>query len=323
MSSLDDPPTAGSLVERAVERLGSGDLPGRAPGPAPGRATERPVGPAGLPAGGAPDPSRAGASAEVPRSRQVAIDLDRLKAKGIASPDGVPTRTTEEFRLIKRAVLLNVANYAESGTKGANLIMVTSSAQGEGKTFVSLNLAMGIAAEQDFTVLLVDSDLSRSSIPEQLGIEVDKGLIDVLEDPSIDLTEVLIRTNVPGLTVLPAGREHAFSTELLASERMGRLVEELSQRYQDRLIIFDAPPVLATSEASALALHMGQILFVVEAERTSQSAIREALNLISVCPRIGFVLNKARFQFGSARFGSYYSRYKKSYYKTYRRPRKT
>jgi receptor protein-tyrosine kinase len=216
MSSLDDPPTAGSLVERAVERLGSGDLPGRAPGPATGRATGRPIGPAGLPAGGAPDPSRAGASAEAPRSRLVAIDLDRLKAKGIAPPDGVPTRTTEEFRLIKRAVLLNVANYAESGTKGANLIMVTSSAQGEGKTFVSLNLAMGIAAEQDFTVLLVDSDLSRSSIPEQLGIDVDKGLIDVLEDPSVDLTEVLIRTNVPGLTVLPAGREHAFSTELLA-----------------------------------------------------------------------------------------------------------
>ena len=319
MNSLEEPPTANSLVERAVERLGGGrDLPSPAPGP----DAERPIGPPGLLAGDGPDPSRAGPSAGAPRSREVAIDLDGLKARGIAPPDGVPTRTTEEFRLIKRAVLLNVATYAESGTKGSNLIMVTSSDQGEGKTFVSLNLAMGIAAERDFTVLLVDSDLSRSSIPEQLGIDVDKGLIDVLEDPSVDLAEVLIRTNVPGLTVLPAGSEHALSTELLASERMGRLVKELSQRYQDRLIIFDAPPVLATSEASALAMHMGQILFVVEAERTSQSAIREALNLISVCPRIGFVLNKARFQFGSARFGSYYSKYKKSYYKTYRRPRK-
>jgi exopolysaccharide/PEP-CTERM locus tyrosine autokinase len=193
--------------------------------------------------------------------------------------------------------------------------MVTSSREGEGKTFVAINLAMSLAAERDKKVLLIDADLSDPSILKRLGIRAERGLIDVLDDASIDLADVLLRTNVEGLSVLPAGHPHPLSTELLASARMEQFMSEIAQRYVDRVIVLDAPPVLATSESAALALHVGQIAFVVEASRTSQSAVKEALGLISICPDIGFVLNKAPFQFGATRFGSYYKSYDKSYYR--------
>ncbi len=273
-----------------------------------GEAQQRTVQPAGDP----PAPLQR-------RSKQVAVDLRRLRTAGIFTPDSTLNRTTEEFRLIKRAVLLNATERVHAESKNANLIMVTSCKQGEGKTFVAFNLAMSIAAEKDYSVLLVDADPVRSAVLGELGIRADKGLVDILQDSSLDLAEVLIRTDVEGLSVLPAGQPQPLGAELFASERMGRVMEEISQRYSDRIIIFDTPPVLATTEPAALALHIGQIVFVVEAGKTSRNAIKEALNLISVCPNVGFVLNKARFEFGSARFGSYYKSYRKSYYKSYRR----
>lgn len=254
------------------------------------------------------------------KDKLVPIDLARLRSAGIFAPDSENTRTTEEFRLIKRAVLLNAANRKAEGSGNGNLVMVTSSREGEGKTFVCLNMALSIAAERDSTVLLVDADLSKPSVLARLGLTADKGLVNVLEDPSIDLADVLIRTDVPGLTILPAGPLSPLSTELLTSDRMRQLMAEVSQRYMDRIVLLDAPPVLATSEAAALALHVGQIVFVVEADKTSGSAIREALQLVATCPHVGFVLNKAQYQFGTARFGAYYKSYRKSYYKkSYRR----
>ena len=301
-----------SLVERAVAKLAS---EARNEGPPAGaqvrRAEEARRDPA-RPAGDAPAP--------LPReSKRMAVDLNKLRAAGIFAPDSALNRTTEEFRLIKRAVLLNADERLHEGAHNANLIMVTSCRQGEGKTFVSFNLAMSIAAEKDHAVLLVDADPNRSAVLARLGIRADGGLVDVLHDSSLNLADVLIRTDVESFSILPAGQPHPLNAELFASARMGQFVAEISKRYADRIIIFDTPPVLATTEPTALALHMGQILFVVEAGKTSRSAIKEALNLIGVCPNIGFVLNRARFEFGGARFGSYYKSYRKSYYKTYRR----
>jgi protein-tyrosine kinase len=128
----------------------------------------------------------------------------------------------------------------------------------------------------------------------------------VIENPSIDLSDVMIRTNVDKLSVLPAGVSFDLSTELLASHRMSAVVSDIAQRYHDRIVIFDAPPILATSEPSALAMHVGQIILVVEAERTPKAAVKEALEMIQSDARVGVVLNRCSPRVGYAQFGSYY-----------------
>jgi receptor protein-tyrosine kinase len=134
----------------------------------------------------------------------------------------------------------------------------------------------------------------------------ERGLSNMLTDASLDLSDVMIRTSLPNLSILPPGPADPLTTELLASDRMGRLIEDIAARYSDRVIIFDSPPVLASSEPAVLATHVGQILFVVEADETGESAIREALDLISSCKNIGLVLNKTQSRIGSELFGSYY-----------------
>ena len=304
-----------SLVERAIERL-------TGPDSAQGLSATRDIEPKVRVAPEAPPSAEPPHCTAERRSKQVSVNLEKLRSVGGFIPNGIFTRTTEEFRMIKHSILLNEARRRDEGSLNSNLVMVTSSREGEGKTFVAINLAMSLAAERDKKVLLIDADLRNPSILERLGIRAERGLIDVLEDGSIDLAYVLLRTNVDSLSVLPAGHPHPLSTELLASARMEQFMSEIAQRYADRVIVLDAPPVLATSEPAALAMHVGQIAFVVEASRTSQSAVKEALGLISICPDIGFVLNKAPFQFGMTRFGSYYKSYGKSYYRESKKKRK-
>lgn len=310
MKEADNPRERSSLVERAIERLTD---PAEVPAaPAPrgveareGRAVAAPPPP--------PDPTAAPSQR---RRKQATIDLDKLRSDGGFSPAGNFTRITEEFRVIKLTILHNVAKRRDEGSLNSNLVMVTSSREREGKTFVAINLAMSIAAERDRSVLLIDADLSKPNIMSRLGLKADRGLIEVLEDSSIDLADVMIRTNIDSLTVLHSGGPHPLSTELLASTRMKQFMAEVAQRYSDRIILLDTPPVLATSEPAALAMHVGQIVFVVEASKTSQGAVKESLGLISICPDIGFVMNKMPFQFGVTRFGSYYKSYGKSYYRS-------
>jgi receptor protein-tyrosine kinase len=171
--------------------------------------------------------------------------------------------------------------------------MVTSALAGEGKTFTAVSLAMSIAMELDNTVLLVDADVANPTLPSVLRFQPAKGLLDVLTDPVNQLSDVLLRTNVPKLSVLPAGTPHRRATELLASETMERLVTELAKRYADRILIFDAPPLLPTTESRVLANHMGQIVVVVEADKTSHGALKQALATIESCPIVTTVLNKA------------------------------
>ena len=225
------------------------------------------------------------------KSKRLALNFDKLRHYGIITPDERRTTITEQFRVIKRPLLMNSFNNA---VKNGNLIMVSSSLAGEGKSFCAINLAMSIAMEMDHTVLLVDADVARPMIPKILGVETDKGLLDVLLDDKLDLTEVLIKTNIEKLSVLTAGRPHPNANELLASQSMGLLLKELVQRYEDRIIIFDSPPLLLTSEARVLASQMGQIVLVVEAEETSQQTVRETLRQIETCEMINLVYNKAR-----------------------------
>jgi protein-tyrosine kinase len=241
--------------------------------------------------------------------RTVEIDLEAVHAAGMVTPFGERTQIAEEFRLIKRPILLNAFEKGADAIRNGNVIMVNSSRSGEGKTFTAINLAMSIATERDLTVLLIDADVAKPDIPNALGFEADLGLVDLIADDRIRVSDVILRTNIDNLSIMPAGRPHHLATELLASERMAQLVSELSLRYPERVVVMDSPPALLSSVAGVLALNVGQILFVIEAERTSQSAVDNAIGLVSACKNINLLLNKSRPLGGSDRFGSYYTGY--------------
>lgn len=236
----------------------------------------------------------------------VTVDVERLEALGMITPTSSKrSKIAEEYRLIKRPLLDNAANKGATVASNTNLITVTSSLPGEGKTFTAINLAISIATERDKTVLLVDADVAKPSVMRILGIKAEKGLTDYLLGEVNSLSDVLLKTDVPNLTILPAGKRDLHSTELLASENMRMLLQEMSVRYPDRIIIFDSPPLLATSEASVLANQMGQIMVVVEAGSTSQEVFKEAIALIDPEMIIGLVLNKSGQAFGADYYGSY------------------
>jgi len=241
--------------------------------------------------------------------RSVTLDLQRIRDAGMVVPDGNRSRIKEEYRHIKRPLLLNASGKGAAVRENPNVIMVTSSQPGEGKTFTSINLALSIAAERDRTVLLVDADVLKPTVSKFFGVESGQGLVDFLIDDTLDLADVLIETSVPSLTLLPAGNGHHLSTELLGSESMQALVREMSTRYSDRIIIMDSPPLLATTEARVLAGLVGQLVMVVESERTRQSMVKEALALLDPDMTVGFILNKSRGTLGNDYYGPYYYAY--------------
>ena len=229
-----------------------------------------------------------------PISKKINIDLAALAAAGYVTPNSPRTTATDQFRVIKRPLLENATGKGASAILNGNLIMVTSSLPGEGKSFAAINLAMSLAMELNHTVLLVDADVARPSIMKKLGLQSAPGLLDLLLDEKIELSDVLLKTNAPKLTILPTGVPHPRATELLASEAMTSLLKDLARRYSDRIIIFDSPPLLLTTEARVLASHMGQIVMIVQAEKTLQSQVQHALSTIENCPVKLIVLNQAR-----------------------------
>jgi protein-tyrosine kinase len=300
-------------VERAIAKMSALARTTRA---RPAVSHPEPAGVPLSPALAPPEPARPRSRpARDPAASRVEIDSRRLARAGVFTPGSSVNRTAEEFRLIKRAVLERVDKARAEGAANANLVMVTSTREGEGKTFVALNLAFGLAAEQDHSVVLIDADPAKSSVAQLLQLQAERGLIDLLHDDALELEDVLLSTSIEGLSIVPAGRRHALGAELFASDRMGMLLRALCVGTPHGIVILDAPPVLATSEPSALARHVDQTVLVVEADKTNRAAIIEALNLIGICPHIGLVLNKARFRFGAVRFGAYY----KSYYRPGRR----
>ena len=195
------------------------------------------------------------------RSPRLNMDLARLAAEGFVTPDSSRSRIADEFRVIKRPLIANASGKSSAQVKNGNLIMVTSAVPGEGKSFSTINLAMSIAMEQDRTVLIVDADVARPSLPRTLGIADNLGLLDVLNDKSMDVGQVLHHTNVEKLSFVSCGRLHARAAEMLASDAMVDLLGEMAARYPDRVILFDSPPLLITTEARVLASHMGQIVY--------------------------------------------------------------
>jgi len=239
------------------------------------------------------------------QSRAVTIDLERLKMRGFVTPDAPRSQIADEFRVIKRPIVSNAHGVGGPKVKNGNLIMVTSALPREGKTFTAVNLALSIAMEVDTTVLLVDGDVAHPDLPNILATPKGPGLLEVLTRDDIGLGDALVRTNVENLTVLPAGSPQRRATELLASEQMGILLRELATRYSDRIIVFDSPPLLATTEARVLATHMGQIVMVVAADSTRQNQVMLALSTIESCEVVLMMLNKA----DKTDVGTYYGYY--------------
>lgn len=256
--------------------------------------------PVAAPAGLTPKPAAARGTPvlddKTPRSttRKVDLDLARMRDLGMVTAAGGRTALVEDFRIIKRPLIKRAFAERASGDLPGNLIMVTSSLPGEGKTYCAINLAMSIAMELDHTVLLVDADVARPSVLRTLGLPAQRGLMDILVDEALDLSDVMLRTNVPTLSILPAGTSTPRATELLASAAMTNLVMEIAHRYPDRIVIFDSPPLLLTSEARVLATHMGQIVVVVESETTTQHAVKESLSQLEGCSNVNLIYNKTR-----------------------------
>jgi exopolysaccharide/PEP-CTERM locus tyrosine autokinase len=278
--------------------------PAAAPAPAQAAAATAPV--------WAPvaDSSTDPAAAKRITRKQIELNFSRLREKGYVVP-GDRSTTAEEIRLIKRPLLRHAFADGHRTDSTSNLIMVTSARPSEGKTFMAVNLALSMALEKDITVLLIDADVAQPAIPGVLGFESDRGLLDLLVDPTLDMSDVMIRTNLDNLSILPAGRDTPNANELLASSKMEALVKDIAERYPDRVIIFDTPPVLVRTETSVLASHVGQVAFVIEAEQTNETAVKESLELLNGCSNIGLILNKLRSSYGTERFGQYYGRYKR------------
>jgi exopolysaccharide/PEP-CTERM locus tyrosine autokinase len=285
-----------SLIEQAAQRLAQlraagVEIPGE-----PAVVTPTPQAPPAAPIIAAPlsevPPIAAAAKEEPgPISRRVELDLDVLMAAGFVTPNAPRTQIADQYRVIKRPLIQNAVGKGAVALNHGNLIMVTSALSGEGKSFSSINLALSIAAELDHTVMLVDADVARPSVLRMLGLPQGPGLLELLEGRA-EMANVLLRTNVDKLTILPSGSPHPRATELLASDAMSQLLNDMATRYADRIIIFDSPPLLLTTESRVLASHMGQIVVVVHAGKTLQADVQHALSTIESCPVRMLVLNQ-------------------------------
>ena len=282
-----------SLIEQAAARLEQLRQAGAAIGsPATRVASE---------AAGAPKPvapvaantHREDSEHQAATSRMIELDLASMSAEGIVTPTASRSQIADQYRVIKRPLIRNATGKGVASVRHGNLIMVTSALQGEGKSFTAVNLAMSMAMELDHTVMLVDADVARPSLPRMLGFPDGPGLLDILET-SASMSSVLLRTNIDKLTILPSGRPHHRATELLASDAMRELLDDIATRYADRIVIFDSPPLLLTTEARVLAQHMGQVVMVVHANKTLQSDVEHALSTIEMCPVRLMLLNQAR-----------------------------
>lgn len=239
------------------------------------------------------------------------IDRAMLAEKGMLVPGAPIGALAEEFRLVKRQLLLGARAIADAGDpQRARLILVGSGKPGDGKTYCAINLAISLAAERDVEIVLVDADFAKPDVMATLGAEDSAGLLDILGDPALDPEDCVVRTDVPQLSLLPAGKRSHADTELLASRRTGEVIERLLAANPKRIIVFDTPPTLAASPASVLASLVGQVMLVVRADRTTEADVRQAVALLDGCDSINLVLNAVSYQPGGGRFGSYYGQEK-------------
>lgn len=243
-----------------------------------------------------------------PRTRLRAdIDIERLSDAGFIIPGAPATIISEEFRLIKRKILLGALGGPKTEPlPNGRLILICSGQPNEGKTFTAVNLALSLACETDIEVLLIDADVAKPEVLSTLGLPGTLGFMDALVDHSLDVEQLVIQTDIPKLSVLPAGRAAANDTEALASDYAHDLVQGLIAHNPRRVVVFDSAPVLAASPAVVLAHHVGQTLLVVRADQTGDAELRESVDLLAGCPHINLMLNSVTYFGSGKKYGAYY-----------------
>lgn len=297
------------LAQPAAE-LAAEPMPQPRVRPEPPRPIERPRVAAPRPVVVPPPPASeppASATSVPPRPPRAHVELDRviLQQNGLLLPDATNSALAEEMRLVKRRLLARADTQTSRADARSRLILVTSGQPGEGKTFIAANLALSIAGEQDRAVLLIDGDTAKADLPPRLGMDPAPGLVDALADRSLDPEALVIDTDIPGLSILTAGRQERNVPELLASSRTKEVLDRLLDADPSRIIVMDSPPALTLSTAGALAEQVGQALVVVRADRTSEADLKETLALLSGCDQLALILNAAAFKIGGRRYGRY------------------
>lgn len=229
----------------------------------------------------------------LPEFKRLDIPLKKLRRSGYVTPSDVKNKMTEEYRRIKRPLVRNLTN--DDISKNSHVLMVTSSIAGEGKTFTSINLTMSLAQERERNVIFIDADVLKGTAGSELGLpRHTPGLIDVLSGAVSEFHEVVHETNVPNLWFVPAGQSNTHANELLASDGLGRCIDEISTLFEDSILILDCPPILQTNEANVLLHHAGQVVFIVAERQTNQKLVSVALNQIDESKYLGLVLNRSR-----------------------------
>lgn len=237
------------------------------------------------------------------------VDMQKLKDAGLipAEPDAI-RRLNDEVRRVKRPLLNNLGGKRAAKYAHPERIVVTSAIPGEGKSFTSMNLALSLAREPDFEVLLIDGDIPKSNITSALGLKDKPGLMDLLVHKEMQPADVIVATDVPNFLVVPAGRRHPLTAELFGGHRMQHVLDAWGKPNRQRLLVFDSSPLLATSEAQVLASHMGQVVMIVAAGRTQRQELNAAMQGLTESQYIGFVLNMSRLQASESHYyDSYYS----------------
>ena len=222
----------------------------------------------------------------------LAIDQNALRAAGMLPPVHQEHEIAQQYRRIKRPLINNALGRGVAQLASGNLIMITSAVPGEGKTFMSLNLAQSMRLEEDVTVLLVDGDFVNPRLTQILGLESRTGLLDLVKDPTLSPESAIVATDLPGLSFLPAGRQEANATELVASSRMHQVMSRLGTDDPARLVLLDSAPLLVTTESQALAHFAGQVVVVVHADQTPQHVVIDALETLAEGKPVFMVLNQ-------------------------------
>jgi protein-tyrosine kinase len=235
--------------------------------------------------------------------QSITLDLESMRRSGMLPPANHANTSAEEFRRIKWPLIAGAMG--KGGIQRlprGNLLLVTSAVPGEGKSYVSLNLALSVASERDCRVLLVDADVTKARTSRLCGLSDRPGLVELLAEENRSVDDLIFDTNIPGLEILPAGRSDPRSPELFASRRAETCLLELAERKPEQVIIIDSAPLLATREAQVLARVAGQVLMVVRADLTPRRAITDSIALLQKETVLRTVLN----QLPSGPFGEHY-----------------
>lgn len=241
------------------------------------------------------------------------VSLADLERAGMMVARTNRTRTTEEYRIVIGRVLRALhdgqgENLLAGPESCPNVVMVTSARPGEGKSFTSLNLGGSIAQNAGESVLIVDVDAKNNSLSDLLGLSTFRGYLDMVADPALAAEDLIIPSALPNLSFLALGSRSLAREEEGGSgaeeRRMTPPITRLARQFPKTLILIDAPPCLSTSDPHTLSPAVGQVVLVVEAERTQRSEVEAAIEMVKVCPNVTMLLNKVRMN-SSHTFGTY------------------